>query len=116
MVKMNKSIIIAILLYTLGQIMVWFQSNGQFFFEFIKRNPFLTSFIGVPVSYVFIKATAVSYIGFGQLWPGRMIGFAVGMIIFALLSATVMGESISLKTFICLLLSAVIIFVQLFIK
>lgn len=113
---MNKSIMIAILLYALGQTMVWFQSNGQFMWEFFKKNPLLMSLMGIPVSYVFIKATSISYTGFGQLWPGRMIGFAVGIIIFATLSSMVIGENISLKTTICLLLSAAIICIQLFMK
>ena len=113
---MNKNIIFAILLYALGQTMVWFQSNSQFIMEFFKRNTLLVSLMGIPVSYIFIKATGLSYSGFGQLWPGRMMGFAIGIIIFALLSASIMGESISLKTFICLLLSAAIICVQIFMK
>jgi hypothetical protein len=113
---MNKSILLAILLYAIGQTMVWVQSNGQFFWDFFKKNPLLISFIGVPVSYVFIRATSMSYEGFGQLWPGRMIGFATGIIIFAILSWSIMGESISPKTAICLILSAAIIYVQLFMK
>lgn len=113
---MNKSIILAILLYAIGQLMVWFQSNGQFFWEFFKKNPILISFIGIPVSYIFIKATSMSYDGFGQLWPGRMIGFATGVIIFAILSWSIMGENISLKTGACLLLSVAIIYIQLFVK
>jgi hypothetical protein len=96
--------------------MVWFQSNGQFVWEFFKKNPLLMSFAGVPISYIFITATGLSYAGFNQLWPGRMIGFAVGIIIFALLSTFLVGESINLKTLICLILSVAIICIQLFMK
>lgn len=113
---MNKNVIYAILLYVIGQSMVWFQSNGQFMWPFFKKYPVLIAFTGVFISYIFITSTRLSYSGFGVLWPGRMLGFAVGVIIFAILSQIFMGEAINLKTALCLILSGLIICIQLFMK
>jgi uncharacterized protein with PQ loop repeat len=52
----------------------------------------------------------------GQLWPGRFIGFAMGMISFSVLTYLIMDEPLNAKTIICLLLSLIIICVQLFWK
>jgi hypothetical protein len=52
----------------------------------------------------------------GQLWPGRFIGFAMGMISFSALTYLIMDEPLNAKTLICLFLSLIIICVQLFWK
>ena len=113
---MSKSVIYAILLYMIGQAMVWFQSNGQFMWPFFKKYPLLIACAGIPISYIFISSTKLSYSGFGILWPGRMLGFAVGVIIFTILSWAFMGETVDFKTALCLLLSVLIICIQLFMK
>ena len=113
---MNKNIVYAIMLYIIGQAMVWFQSNGQFIWPFFKKYPLLIACAGVPISYIFINSTKLSYSGFGILWPGRMLGFAVGVIIFTALSQMFMGETINLKSALCLFLSLIIICIQIFMK
>jgi hypothetical protein len=46
------------ILFTLAQVLVWFQSNGQFLWPWFKRNPLILSMIGgTIISYVLIKAT-----------------------------------------------------------
>ena len=72
---MNQ-LVIAILLFTLGQTLIWIQTNGQFIWKWFDRNPLLLSIIfGTIISYLFIFATkyVVNYFD-GLLWPGRFIG------------------------------------------
>jgi hypothetical protein len=52
----------------------------------------------------------------GQIWPGRLIGFAVGAMVFAIMSVIIFGEAISLKTGVSLLLAIGILCIQLFWK
>ena len=52
----------------------------------------------------------------GLLWPGRFIGFASGVISFAFLSYYFMGEGITFKTGVSLLLAVVIVLIQVFWK
>jgi len=98
--------------------MIWFQTNGQFVWPWFKKNPLILALIGgSTISYLFIIATRLvaGYYG-GQLWPGRFIAFAMGMISFSLLTYYLMGESLSTKTIICLCLAFCIILIQLFWK
>jgi len=113
----NKDIIIALCLFTAGQLIIWYQTNAQFLSEWAKDRPWLLAIIGWPVSYILIVATTYAVKGFdGLLWPGRLVGFSTGMIIMASLTYVHLGEGINLKTGITLLLSFIIVVVQVFWK
>ncbi len=113
-----RALIYGILLFLFGQSFIWFQTNGQFIWPWFKKNPLLVAIIGgSTISYVFIEATRmIAEYYDGQLWPGRFIGFAMGMISFSALTYLIMDEPLNAKTIICLLLSLIIICVQLFWK
>ena len=73
--------------------------------------------LSVPASYMFIRATELVVNHFdGLLWPGRFIGFASGVISFAVLAYYLMGEGITLKTGVSLVLAVVIVLIQVFWK
>ena len=68
-------------------------------------------------TYLFILGTkyVASHYG-GILWPGRFLGFSVGVVIFAVLTYLHLGEGVNLKTATSLLLALVLILIQLFWK
>jgi len=104
-------------LFLVGQILVWYQINGQFLSEWMKKNPIWVSFLGIPISYVYIYATHHLVIAFdGQLWPQRLIGFAMGMLSFAFLTWFHLNEAITAKTAVTLALAAAIVLIQVFWK
>ncbi len=112
------NLIAAFCLIFLGQGIIWFQSNGQFLWKWWKENPLLISFtLGGVASYVFIKSTyhIVEYFD-GLLWPGKFIGFAVGTMIFAILTWIFMDEPMTSKTAVSLVLALLIISIQIFWK
>jgi hypothetical protein len=102
----------------LGQALIWIQTNGQFIWPWFKKNPVAVSIItGSVISYIVIYATRMVVEHFdGVLWPGRFIGFASGMIVFALMTWIFMGEGVNAKTGISLLLALALICVQVFVK
>lgn len=107
-----------VLLYTLAQALIWFQTNGQFIWPWFKKNPLILSiFGGTVISYIFIKATTFT-VGYfeGSLWPGRFIGFSTGILIFAILTWFFMNEGINMKTAISLILATALMCVQIFWK
>lgn len=113
-----RGLIFGILLFFLGQSMIWFQTNGQFIWPWFKKNPLLISIVaGTTISYIFIKATAL-VAGYyeGAIWPGRFIAFSMGMLSFAFLTSTILGEGINLKTGVLIFLACVIVCIQLFWK
>ena len=108
-----KNILIGILFYLLAQGTTWFQMQGQFIWEFFKKNPLIISLLGIPISYLFIMATKYTVEGSdGLLWPSRFIGFGIGIIVYGILVSVYFNEGINPKTLISLLLSIVIICIQ----
>lgn len=116
MVNLTK-FIYGSLFYVLGQLLVWYQINGQFLSTWIKNNPLYMSLLGIPISLVYIKATEYSVEAFdGELWPQRLVGFAVGMIVFSILTYIHLNETLTPKTIITLILSLIIVLIQVFWK
>ena len=113
-----RALIYGILLFLFGQSFIWFQTNGQFIWPWFKKNPLLVAIIGgSTISYVFIEATRlIAEYYDGQLWPGRFIGFSIGIILFSYLTWQFMDEGINTKTLISIILSVILISVQIFWK
>ena len=112
-----KYIITSALLFILGQGIVWIQVNGPIIWPWAKEWRWALMFLGVPITYVFMEATKLAVTGFeGEFWPGRFVSFVSGIIIFTVMTYLFRGESITIKTAICLTLASSIIFIQLFWK
>ena len=109
----NKDILITISILFSVQIVIWYQLNGQLISQWCKEHPWTLSFLGVPISYALILTTKHGYQGFGELWPIRLLGFAIGMISFPFLTYWMLGEGITLKTGISVLLAVIIMLIQL---
>lgn len=115
--KMNK-LLLAFLLFFIGQSAIWFQTNGQFVWPWFKRNPFIVSVLfGTSISYTIIYGTKfmVEYYD-GLLWPGRFIAFGSGIISFTFLTWYFLGEGITTKTIVSLVIACSLIGIQLFWK
>ena len=110
---LNKEVFICVILLFIAQIIIWFQLNGQLKWEWFKDNYFLMSLMGVPISYMLLVSTKYGFQGFGELWPIRLMGFATGMISFPFITYFILGEGITLKTGISILLAIVIMLLQL---
>ena len=111
------NLILSLIFLTIAQVLAYFQLQGQFIWSFAKSNPILLSLLGVPISLFLIYFTRFCALAFdGQVWPGRLIGFSVGAIVFAFLSHYVLGEAFTQKTIISLGLAFLILFVQIFWK
>ena len=113
-----SKLLLGTLLFFFGQILIWYQTNGQFKWEWCAKNPFAMALIfSIPISFAFIIATkyVVGYFD-GQLWPGRFLGFATGMISFAFLTSFYMNEGINAKTMISLVLATALVLIQIFWK
>ena len=114
---MNINFFISLILIILSQSLTYLQLQSQFFWPWAKDHPIVMSLFGFPISILLIYFTKYCALAFnGEVWPGRLIGFAVGAIIFALLSHFVMKEAFTLKTMVCLGLAASIVAVQIFWK
>ena len=110
-----KNLFIALVLVFFSQAAVYIQLQGQFFSDWIKNHPWFISLLGVPITFLLIEYTKRSAAFFGgEVWPGRLIGFAVGVIVFAIMSYFMFGETLSSKTMISIALAALIVLIQIF--
>ena len=108
-----KHILAGFGLFFVGQLMIWFQTNSQFLSQWCRDNPFILSLCGIPISYILIRATTEVVHGFdGLLWPGRLLGFGSGMVVMVICTWWFMGEGITTKTFISLLLATALVLIQ----
>ena len=110
---LNKDVLLCIGLLFILQVIIWFQLNGQLKWEWFKDNYFLMSLMGIPISYMLLLTTKYGFQGFGELWPIRLMGFATGMISFPFITYWILGEGITLKTGVSILLAVVIMLLQL---
>jgi|TARA_B100001094_G_scaffold200039_1_gene194109 hypothetical protein len=113
-----KSLSIGLVLFLIGQILAWYQTNGQFISSWIKENPLLVALIGgIPVGYSYILGTTYIVSAFnGELWPSRLLGFAMGVVAFTFLAYAHLGETVTTKTLVTLLLAFAIVLIQVFWK
>ena len=112
-----KSLTIGVFFFIASQLVIWFQSHLQFFNKWAANNPIIISTVGIVVSYGSIMATKNIASAFGGLvWPGRFIGFSIGIVLFSTLTWIFLKESISLKSAVCIGLAFCILSIQLFWK
>jgi len=112
-----KELLTGTLFFFFGQLIVWFQTNGQFIWPWFKKNPLIIALIGSVAGYMFIMGTKyVAAYYDGLIWPGRFIGFSSGILSFTILTWYFLGEGINVKTGISLLLAIALITIQIFWK
>ena len=107
-------IVLTILIFFLNNIFIWYQLNGQLVWDFWKswKGIVCMLLMGIPVSGLFYIATKIGYQGFGNLWAVRFLGFATSMMTFPIMTWLYLGEVITIKTIITILLALVIILLQ----
>jgi len=109
-------LIYGMIIVVIAQVIAFFQLQGQSRWLWAKENAFILMFLGLPISFLYIKSTGLINDYTGQNWPGRLIGQSIGVIIFALLSWLIFKEQMTLKTMVCVCLSLAVILIQIFWK
>ena len=111
----NKYIVTSILLFIIGNVLVWYQLNSQLVWDWAKGNKsmWIMSLLGIPISLLFWLCTKWGYLGFGNLWAVRWLAFGSSMLVFPLMTYFYLGEAITLKTLISIILAIIILLLQL---
>lgn len=112
-----SKLVLGIIYGVVAQVITFLQLQGNIKWNLYSKYPILTLILSVPISWCFIKSveSLVSAFG-GELWPSRLIGFAIGVIVFGLMSYILFKEPITIKTLVCLVLGCCILGVQIFWK
>ena len=111
---MNKYIFLTTIIFLVNNILIWYQLNSQLVWEWAKgaKSMWIMSLLGVPISLLFWYATKWGYIGFGNLWAVRFMGFATSMITFPIMTYLYLGEPMTLKVWLTMGLALIIMLLQ----
>lgn len=109
-------IVYALILSLIAQVISFIQLQGQIAWKFPRENPYIMMLLGLPISLIFIKTTKIFNEAFDANWPGRLIGFGLGVIVFTFMSWLVFKEHPTPKTLTCLALAFTIVILQIFWK
>ena len=112
---MIKYVILSIVSFLIGNILIWYQLNSQLVWEWAKgtKSMWIMSLLGIPISLLMWLCTKWGYIGFGSLWAVRWLAFGSSMLVFPLMTYFHLGETITLKTLISIILAIIIMLLQL---
>ena len=110
----NKYMVTTMMIFFLTNIIIWYQLNSQLVWEWAKTSKamWFSALLGIPISLLFWWATKIGYEAFGNLWSIRFMGFATSMLTFPVMTYFYLGEVITLKTTITILLAIVIMILQ----
>jgi hypothetical protein len=112
-----SKIFLGILFGLMGQIGTFMQLQGSYKYGWYQKYQWAVILASVPLGWLYIKSVNYFIEGFGgQIWPSRLLGFSVGIIVFTLMSHYLFREPLDLKNGICLLLGFSILMIQLFVK
>ena len=110
-------LLIGMAMFLIAHILTFFQLNGQFLYKSFQKHEWAVAAAGVILSFFYIWGTKYTVEAFnGLLWPGRFIGFGVGMVIYAVMVSYFFNEGINLKTLTSLILATGLVCVQVFWK
>ena len=109
-----KETLIAVSLLLLAQIGAWFQQFAQVKYPWFKDHVWFNAiFLGVPLSYLFIYGARFAYSSMGTAWSARLLQFSLGILVMLVLSYTVLGETLTMKNAVSLLLCFCVVLIQL---
>lgn len=111
------NLIYGIIYGVIGQIMSFLQMQGNVKYGWYEKYPIILLLSAIPSTWLYVKSVDNFVKAFdGQLWPSRLIGFGIGIIVFVTMSIILFKEPITIKTLVCLILACTILCIQIFWK
>ena len=112
-----SKILIGIFFGIIGQVGTFLQLQGGYKYGWYNDYKWIIILASVPLGWVYIQSVNYFIAGFGgQIWPSRLLGFGVGVIVFTLMSHYLFKEPLDLKNGLCLILGFTIVIIQLLVK
>ena len=104
----------AIVANIIGSALAFFQLQGHYVWTDVKffKSMWWVYLLSIPIAPLFFYSTKWSYEHFGAFWNMRLAGFGIATLIFGIMAWSLIGEIPTMKTFVCLLLAAAIILIQ----
>jgi multidrug transporter EmrE-like cation transporter len=107
------NILIGFLYGLVAQVCTFMQLQGSIKYGWYVKYPIIIILASIPSGWLFLKSVQHFVLAFnGEIWPSRLIGYGIGVVVFTLMSYYLFKEPLSVKTLVCLALSVAIILIQ----
>ena len=114
---MNPHLLYGLIYGFVAQVLTFLQLQGPLKWPILKPYQNWLALAGVPIAMLFMRSVQEFVIAFdGTIWPSRLIGFAVGILVFSIMSVIMFDEGMSMKTGVCVVLGMLILVIQLYWK
>jgi multidrug transporter EmrE-like cation transporter len=111
------NLLIGFLYGLVAQVLTFLQLQGSIKYGWYEKYPIIIILASIPSGWLFLKSVQHFVTAFGgEIWPSRLIGYGIGVVIFTLMSYYLFKEPLNVKTLVCLGLSVAIILIQIFWK
>jgi multidrug transporter EmrE-like cation transporter len=108
-----QNFVFGVLYGIIGQVLSFIQLQAGIKWGWTQKFGWALMFLGLPISWSFMKSVQHFILAAnGEIYLSRLAGFAVGIVVFAIMGWVLFKEGVSPKTGVCLLLSLVIILIQ----
>jgi hypothetical protein len=115
MVLLN--LVYGVLYGIIGQVLSFIQLQGGIKWGWTEKYGWALMLLGLPISWAFMKSVENFILAFhGSIYESRILGFIIGIIVFALMGWFLFREGISIKNGVCLILCFAVVLIQLFWK
>ena len=110
---MGTKLVLAFFYGVLAQIISFLAIQGSYKIEFLKNNSWIAILSGIPVSYLLIKSVHYFIEIFnGEIWPSRLIGQSIGVVMFSIMGWLMFSEKLTAKTIVCIILAMTVVIIQ----
>ena len=107
------NLVYGILYGIIGQVLSFIQLQAGVKWGWTEKWSWALMLLGLPISWAFMKSVQNFIVAFnGSIYESRILGFLVGIIVFALMGWFLFKEAVSLKNGVCLILCFIIILIQ----
>jgi hypothetical protein len=98
-----------------GQILSFMQLQASIKYGWTEKYFWIILLVGIPNTWLYMQSVNNFILAFnGSIWESRILGFSIGVIVFAAMGWILFGELVSAKTAISLLLACCIVLIQIF--
>jgi hypothetical protein len=115
MVLLN--LVFGVLYGIIGQVLSFIQLQAGIKWGWTEKYGWALMLLGLPISWAFMKSVQNFILAFhGSIYESRILGFIIGIIVFALMGWFLFRQGISIKNGVCLILCFAVVLIQLFWK
>ena len=108
-----NNIVYGVLYGVLGQVISFLQLQASIKYGWNEKYLWIILLLGVPHTWFYMQSVGniIEYFN-GTLWESRLIGFCIGVAVFAVMGSLLFSEAFTPKTVVSLLLSLCIVLIQ----